>query len=148
MGPLADARRLFRLLADSGLAVAKRMVAVAIGEAGDCFLRLHRLDEAEAALSESYAMLQKLGNVRSAVVYKAGIAKVRDCQRRYEEALELYREVLNICTALGEPGRVGDAWYRIGIVCQACQMVGQSRGCLSSVSRDRRAGKERCRRSP
>ncbi len=126
MGPLADARRLFQLLADSGLAVARRMVAVALGEAGDCFLLLRRLDEAEAALSECQSMLQKMADVRSTVVYKAGIAKVRDCQHRYDEAVALYREVRDIYTALGEPGRVGIAWYQIGIVCEHARWLSQA----------------------
>lgn len=117
--PLAEARRHFQHLADTGNQTADRMAGVTLGEIGHCLLELGRWEQAADAYQDALDAATHRGDDRDAAANNAQLARVRLEQGRYEEALAGYTAALEVFQQLGEPGSVAVAWHQIGRVHQA-----------------------------
>ena len=114
LGPLAEAERRFRQLADAGQREAATAVAKVRSEIGDCLRDLGRFDEAEDAYQESIDRATRSGDRRQAAVANAQLASLRLEQGRYQEALDGYAQVRATFEVLGEPRSVATIWHQTG----------------------------------
>lgn len=114
--PLAEARRRFQQLADTGNKDAEHMVTVTFTETGDCLRDLGRLDSAAQAYEEQIRRAPSTGDLRGAAVAKFQLGTVRLLQGQYEAALQSYAEARDTFEAVGEPREVSAIWHQTGIV--------------------------------
>jgi tetratricopeptide (TPR) repeat protein len=113
---LAEARGRFRGLVAAGDESAEHMVGVTFTLTGDCLQRLGRLEDAANAYEERVTRALRATDRRGAAVGKSQLATVRLLQRRYEEALQSYREARDTFEEMSEPGAVATLEHQIGIV--------------------------------
>jgi hypothetical protein len=109
---LRTAQQSFERLGDDGAS----MVAVTLGEQGDCLRDLGQLDDAAAVYEEGIRRSKKLHNVRGVAVKKGQLATVRLYQKRYDAALQGYQAALALFRQLGEPATQATLWHQIGMV--------------------------------
>jgi len=100
---------------------AERMAGLCISERGQCLLKLGQLDAAAAVYEESIREREQRGDERGVAVNKSNLGAVHLEQRRYAEALEVFKDALERFTALGELGTVAGIWYQTGRVYQRAE---------------------------
>jgi tetratricopeptide (TPR) repeat protein len=109
---LQQAQHRFEQLGEAGA----RMAAVALTEQGDCLRALGQLEAAVATYGESIQRSEKRADTRQVAVGKIQLATTRLCQKRYADALQGYREALQLFQQLDEPGSVATSWHQMGMV--------------------------------
>ncbi|MBU1724199.1 MAG: tetratricopeptide repeat protein, partial [Gammaproteobacteria bacterium] len=109
---LQQAQQRFEQLGDRGAGMA----SVALTEQGDCLQALGQLEAAAAAYGEAIGRGEKQGRLRDVAVGKLQLSTIRMLQKRYADALQGYREALQLFQQLDEPGTVATAWHQIGMV--------------------------------
>lgn len=114
--PLDEARRRFQMLAAAGNMNAEEMYSTTITEIGNCLRDLGRLDKAAATYEESIKLDQNSGNQRGLAVTLIQLGTIRFYQKRYKEALEIFKQALDTFTELKEPQTVAVIWHQIGMV--------------------------------
>jgi tetratricopeptide (TPR) repeat protein len=113
---LAAAERGFAQIAAIGERGSFRMVAVAMGESGDCWRALGKLEPAAKSYEEAIRHAERADDRRQAAIHKGQLGTVRLSQQQHGEALKLYREALDRFETLGEMGMVALLWQQIGLV--------------------------------
>ncbi|HEY6392604.1 MAG TPA: CHAT domain-containing protein, partial [Bryobacteraceae bacterium] len=105
---LDEARQRFQALRE------EQMAGVALSDKSDCLRDVGRFDEAANGYQEAIDLAKEARDLRSLSANKNQLATVRMLQKKYTEALELYREVRDTFIKLGEPAAVATAWHQTG----------------------------------
>lgn len=114
---LNEALDRFELIAESRDDKAAAVMATrCFTERAACFLRLGRLDEADACNHEGIRRDEKRGDQRGIAHGKIQLGEIRNAQRRYQEALAAYSEALEHFVRFDEPGSVATIWHQTGMV--------------------------------
>lgn len=111
---LEQAQSRFEQLGKKGTAMASSALAVQ----GKCLRELMQLDASEAALNKAIEYNQKLNDQHSVAMIKVELATLWMIQRRYDEALQIYREILKLFNQLNEPTSVAYIWHMRGMIYQ------------------------------
>lgn len=133
LAPLAEARKRFQRLADTGNASADRMVSWTITERADCLRNLGRLDEAAQTYEDAMVKDKELKDPRGVAAGSAALGTVRILQGKYDEALARLTVARKIAEDLGEPGNVAGSWNRIGMIHEGRSVRGRRTGVSGSA---------------
>jgi tetratricopeptide (TPR) repeat protein len=113
---IIEARQRSESLVEKGDKQAVGLLTTAMLEQADCLRDLGRLDEAASLYTEAIKRDEEAGDERGVAIAKAQLGTVRMFQKRYEEALEAFQEVLAIANILNEPDMQARALHQIGMV--------------------------------
>uniref|UniRef100_UPI004057466C CHAT domain-containing protein n=1 Tax=Candidatus Electrothrix sp. TaxID=2170559 RepID=UPI004057466C len=88
----------------------ERMASVTLSEQADCLKDLGRLDEAAEKYEKRISLAEKMEDFRGVAINKLNLSILRYHQERYADALEGYREALDIFKSLKEAALVAGVW--------------------------------------
>ncbi|MEO5349045.1 MAG: tetratricopeptide repeat protein, partial [Magnetococcus sp. YQC-3] len=112
---LQEARTRFQRLGGDKQ-IARQMATAVLGELGECWRVLGKLEEAARCCEQSAQENEQEGNPRGVAISKMQLGMVYIDQRHNEEALEAYREARKIFAKLNDPGSLATVWHQTGMV--------------------------------
>lgn len=104
-----EAQKRFEALGEQG----EDMAAATLAEQGTCLQALGQMEAATMIYTEAIQRSEALENIRSTAISNLQLATVRRKQNFYADALQGYREALQLFMQLDEC--VANIWYQIGI---------------------------------
>lgn len=113
---LKAAQQSFQNLADNGNQSSVLMVAITLGEQGNCLVAMGRLDKAVEIYLQSIDLNEKLGYKLGVAVNKGRLATVHVLQKNYPAALAAYQDAIDLFSQLNEPKFIASCWHGFGSV--------------------------------
>jgi len=113
---LQQAQQRFEQLAEKLGEVADGMASSALSEQSECLRTLGQLEAAAVTCIAAIGRSEKLADTRQVALGKLQLSTIRKDQRRYADALQGYREALQLFQQLDEPTTLSAIWHQIGMV--------------------------------
>ena len=117
-----EARHRYLELARGGNAHAERMLAVTAATTGDCLKLLGKLEKAAEAYKEAIDQATRCEDKRQIITSMNNLGVLRVEQRRFDEAMDIFNEVLPMVESFEEPRNIAMVLLQIG---EALGHVGQ-----------------------